>query len=98
MQLELPTVWLVDKYDYWPYITVVTDGGQPTRAYAETGGLPSRDNRFRWYTPWAYSEQASYADEGVLWIRGYHEPDSPALLALLAAAALHRNSQPGGTP
>jgi len=88
-QLQLPHVPEGNKYDYWPFVTVATDRGLAVRGEALANLMNRTD--FRWYTSWSYSEIARYADEGVLWIRGWHEPTSSETHALLAAAALYRS-------
>lgn len=85
-QLRLPDMPEGSKHDYWPYITVVSETGHAQRA---TANEPYRQHTvFRWHTSWGYSELADTADEGVTWVRGWHENDAPAVQAMLSARVM----------
>ena len=76
------------KHARWPHLTVVTVAGNVVFARVEA----ALDHTIRWRTSWDYSEVASRADEGVTWIRGYHQGGSPEWAALTAAFRLARSA------
>lgn len=82
-QLVLPAS-LFEKFAGWPYITVMRSGGHTCRAEAGS----RFEWQFHWYTTWGYSELAWFRDEGVIWIRGWHDSGAAELVALLAAQHL----------
>lgn len=78
-----------DKHEFWPYITVLSINGKVHRAEADNPLThPSVAPFFRWFQTWGYDEIAHVADEGITWIRGWHDDDSPEAQALLAIRAL----------
>lgn len=70
----------------WPYLTVVSIAGIVHRCIEAFAGFPG--TTFRWTTSHGYSELALAADEGITWIRGWHDDDSEPVHAMLAARAL----------
>jgi len=84
-QLVLPDP-LFARHSGWPYITVISASGYTHVSQAEN--FDALDGTFRWHLSWGYSELASMADEGITWIRGWHERESPEIEALLAAFKL----------
>jgi hypothetical protein len=89
-QLVLPDP-LFARHSGWPYITVISESGFVNLADV-TGALATGGGSFRWYLSWGYSEVATLADEGVTWIRGWHDRDSAEAKALLAAFTLRRSA------
>jgi hypothetical protein len=87
-QLVLPDP-LFARYSGWPYITVVSMGGYSHLTEAQN--LHAGSRTFRWYVSWGYSEVASIDDEGITWIRGWHERESAEVEALLAVFKLARS-------
>lgn len=57
--------------------------------HASTARIP-RTGEFWWYSdgPHVVGESVYVHDEGVTWIRGYHELDSDAVSAMKAAKAM----------
>ena len=80
---------LIARHSGWPYITVVSGGGYTHVSQVEN--FDALHGTFRWYVSWGYSELASMADEGLTWIRGWHERESPEVAALLATSKLVRS-------
>lgn len=82
-QLVLPTP-LAEQHAGWPFITVLSLSGYShlTEAGIVVKGL------FSWHLSWGYSESASLDDEGITWIRGWHDRDSLEVNALKTAFAL----------
>lgn len=88
-QLVLPNP-LFARHSGWPYITVVSASGYSHVSRVEN--FNALDGAFRWYLSWGYAELVSMADEGITWIRGWHERESPEVAALLAANKLARSA------
>ena len=88
-QLELPDP-LFARHSGWPYITVISAGGYSHVTQAEN--FDALIGTFRWYMSWGYSELASMANEGLTWIRGWHERESPEVAALLAINKLMQSA------
>ena len=88
-QLELSDP-LFARHSGWPYITVVSASGYSHVTQVEN--FDALHGTFRWYMSWGYSELASMADEGLTWIRGWHERESPEVAALLATSKLVRSA------
>jgi hypothetical protein len=94
----MSTAAVMDERTDWPSITVVSAAGHVHRATAQAGwwppavAEPKPGETFRWYTSAAYSELAHANDEGITWIRGWHDDDSEAVRAMLAARALVQKS------
>lgn len=89
-QLVLPDP-LFDRHSGWPYITVLSGGGYAHMTQAEN--LDALNGTFRWHTSWGYSELALWDDEGVTWIRGWHERAAPAVDSAMAAQQLVGSTQ-----
>lgn len=87
-QLVLPDTMFAEHAG-WPYITVISAGGYSY--LSEAANFNALDGAFRWYLSWGYSELASMADEGLTWIRGWHERESPEVAAMLATSKLARS-------
>lgn len=88
-QLTLPDA-LYAEHAGWPYITVISASGYAHMTQAEN--FDALHGTFRWYMSWGYSELTSVADEGIIWIRGWHERESSEVEALLAAFKLARSA------
>jgi len=86
-QLVLPDPLCAERAG-WPYITVVSVSGYSH--VTEAANLAG--STFRWYLSWGYSEFAGLSEEGVVWIRGWHERESDEVRALLAAWKLWRSA------
>ena len=88
-QLVLPDP-LFARHSGWPYITVIGASGYTHVSQAEN--FDALHGTFRWHLSWGYSELTSMADEGIIWIRGWHERESSEVEALLAAFKLARSA------
>lgn len=82
-QLVLSTP-LAQQRAGWPFITAISLSGY---SHVTKAGIVVK-GCFSWHLSWGYSETASLVDEGITWIPGWHDSDSPEVNALKTAFAL----------